>query len=68
MAVGISNVDFAGQTQEGGDSLSGNESVTMVSKTYTPGDTTPPNGDFGTDDAQHIILVVDATGSRRAKN
>src|SRR5581483_6432064 len=61
VAAGISNVDFAGQTQESGNNLSGNESVTLTSQTYSPGGETPQTG-FGTNDAKHLIAVVHATG------
>ncbi len=63
VAVGISNVDFAGQAQESGNILSGNETVTKVAGTelYAPGGATPPT-DFGTDDADNLLFTVRVTG------
>ena len=63
VAVGISNVDFAGQTTETGNNLSGNETVTMVagSELYQPGGT-PPTAGFGTNVADNLFFTVRATG------
>ncbi|HET6615690.1 MAG TPA: hypothetical protein VFH62_07365, partial [Dehalococcoidia bacterium] len=49
VAVGMSGPTFPGgnQTAESGNSLSGNETVSLVSKIYNPGGGTPPTG-FGT--------------------
>lgn len=62
LAVGISNLDFVGQTAEvGNQNLDGNEAVTLVSQTFTPGGATPPTG-FGTSGADHLIAKVRVDG------
>jgi len=62
VAAGISNLDFAGQTQESGNvNLDGNESVTLVSQTYEPSGNTPPDG-FGTADALNNTVVIRVAG------
>jgi len=61
LATGLSNVDFAGQTQETGNELSGNESVSLISQVYSPSGDPPPAG-FGATDVQHLLATVRVTG------
>lgn len=62
VATGISNLDFAGQTAEtGNQNLDGNESVSLVSQTFSPGGGAPPTG-FGTSDAKNLIAKVRVDG------
>jgi hypothetical protein len=61
LAAGISNVDFAGQTQEAGNVLSGNESVSLISQSFDPSGNAPPAG-FGTGAADNLAFTVRVTG------
>ena len=61
LAVGLSAVDFAGQTAETGNSLSGNEAVTLLSQEYSPSSNAPPTG-FGTSAADDLLFTVEVEG------